>query len=58
LIWCALFVNTCYRADNMRQFKRLLWLLPLVLFAFVAPAGLIWLAFSLWLAGLEGKPPM
>ncbi|HVO98063.1 MAG TPA: hypothetical protein VMT15_08345 [Bryobacteraceae bacterium] len=50
----AKFANTCYHANSTRQVKRLLWLLPLALFAFVTPVVFICLVFSLWLNGFKG----
>jgi len=53
VMWCSLFAFTCNRATS-RQFKRLLWLLPLVLFAAGVPARLIWLAVGFWWVGYRG----
>lgn len=54
--WCSLFVYTCYRG-TYHQFKRLLWLLPLVLFATGVPAFIIWLYVGSWVQALRGVAP-
>jgi hypothetical protein len=56
LLWCALFTLFFVRSSASER-KKMLWLLPLVLFAFSFPAAYVtlWLAFA-W-AEAHGRYP-
>lgn len=56
LAWCLLFAYTYYGTSG-RLRKKLLWLLPLLLFATGGPAFYILLGVGFWIQSLRGVAP-
>jgi hypothetical protein len=56
LAWCCLFIYTWVHAGFRAQ-KRLLWMLPLVLFAFGLPGYIVCFYVAVWVQALRGVAP-